>query len=79
MVLRALTQSIPGHRLIPANVSILDSVSFPELTKASPKTLTDLYLLALAVHQGAFFVTFDLKIDATQIPGGPGAYHTLTP
>ena len=78
-VLRALTQSIPGHRLIPADVSILDPASFPDLTKASPKNLTDLYLLALAVHQGASFVTFDRKIDATQIPGGLGAYRTLTP
>jgi len=76
-VLHALIQSIPEHRFIPADISILDPGYVPDLEEAYPNQLTDLYLLALAVCHDASFATFDRKIDATRIPGGSDAYHLL--
>ncbi|MCY3737090.1 MAG: hypothetical protein OXG13_11845 [Gemmatimonadaceae bacterium] len=34
--------------------------------------LTDIYLLALAVHRGGGFATLDAHIDPSRVPGGPG-------
>jgi hypothetical protein len=35
----------------------------------SPRQLTDLYLLALAVKNGGRFVTFDLRIPSSVVAG----------
>jgi len=50
---------------------------FPNLPASDD--LTDLYLLGLAVRHGGRFATFDQRIDAALIPGGPAAYFIIPP
>lgn len=40
--------------------------------------LTDLYLLALAIHHGGKFATLDKRIDPTLIPDGSAAYEVVS-
>ena len=37
------------------------------------RQLTDVYLLALAVHRGGGLATLDSRIDPSQVPGGQQA------
>ena len=74
-ILRRLTASVPRHRFLPDSISILDAASFPDLREVTSKQLTDLYLLALAVHNDLKLVTFDRRIDAASIPGGVDAHQ----
>ena len=39
--------------------------------------MTDLYLLALAVHHGARFVTLDARIQPALVPGDPAVYLVI--
>jgi hypothetical protein len=39
--------------------------------------LTDIYLLGLAVKHGGRFATFNARIDASVVPGGPAAYGII--
>ena len=66
--LQALTRT-PGHAFWADDVSIADSVVFPSLHNANSSSLTDLYLLGLAIHRGARFATFDRHIDTSIFPG----------
>lgn len=65
----------PGHQFWPDDLSLADTRRLPALPTS--KALTDYYLLALAVKQGGRFATFDARIDASRIPGGPAAYHLI--
>lgn len=71
-LLQALTRT-PGHEFWADDLSLADPASFPSLAGTTAATLTDLYLLALAVHHGARFATFDRRIQPTVITGGAGA------
>ena len=66
--LREATRS-PYHEFWADDVSLLD----PRIADASrihgPRQLTDLYLLALAVHRGGRFVTFDTSVSVSAIKG----------
>ena len=66
--LREATRS-PYHEFWADDVSLLD----PRIADASrihgPRQLTDLYLLALAVHRGGRFVTFDASVSISAIKG----------
>lgn len=66
--LREATRS-PYHEFWPDDVSVLE----PSIADASrihgPRQLTDLYLLALAVHRGGRFVTFDASVPVGAIRG----------
>jgi hypothetical protein len=66
--LREATRS-PYHEFWADDVSLLE----PRIADASrihgPRQLTDLYLLALAVHRGGRFVTFDASISVSAIRG----------
>lgn len=78
MEARRLLASIlraPGHQFWPDDLSLADVRAFPALPGS--KALTDHYLLALAVKHRGRFVTFDHRIDASLIPGGPAAYFTI--
>ncbi len=66
-------RSIPGHEFIPDDISICASGLIPGRGKATPKQLTDLYLLALAVHHKVRFVTLDEKIPVHLVTGGSDA------
>lgn len=73
LLLRLTSQ--PGHEFWADSISLCDSRSFAVLP--SSKHLTDYYLLALAVQQGASLATFDRRIDPTHISGGAAAYHVI--
>ena len=71
-LLQALVRT-PGHSFWSDEISIGDSAAFPSLARTTAANLTDLYLLALAVHHGAAFATFDRRIDPAVLPGGAAA------
>jgi len=57
------------HEFWPDDVSLLDSRIADRNRIHGPRQVTDLYLLALAVHQGGCFVSFDPSIPRTAIRG----------
>jgi len=68
-----------GHSFWPDHLSLRNRRQFPQLDAAGAKTLTDLYLLALAGAKNGRFVTFDRRIPAKMVTGGAKALHVLTP
>lgn len=64
---------VSGHVFWADEISLCDGATFPTLARTSAAHLTDLYLLALAVHHGARFATFDRRIDPSVLPGGVAA------
>lgn len=75
-ILRGMMQ-VPGHCFLADDFSLPDVL--PTLKGASSGQLTDLYLLAMAVRNGARFLTLDQRIDPRLVPGGVGAYVQLAP
>ena len=65
----------PGHQFWQDDLTLLATGVFPNLP--SSDDLTDIYLLGLAVKHGGRFATFDARIDASIVPGGPAAYHII--
>jgi uncharacterized protein len=71
---------VPGHRFLQDEISLLDLSSLPSLQAVgprAPRALTDLYLLALAVHHGVVFVTLNARIQPALVSGGPAAYTVI--
>lgn len=66
---------LPGHQFWPDSLSFCDKRQFPTLPNS--RHLTDLYLLALAIHHKGFLVTLDKKIESSQVTGGESAYLVL--
>jgi len=64
-------RSLPGHRFLADDISILSPGI--DLESATPSQLTDLYLLALAVRHNAKFITLDRRIDPARVQGGTAA------
>jgi toxin-antitoxin system PIN domain toxin len=75
--LRKLIATVPGHRFLPDEISLLDLSFVPSLEGVGPRALTDLYLLALAVHHGVTFATLDARIQPELVPGGPAAFGVI--
>ncbi|MBV9491965.1 MAG: VapC toxin family PIN domain ribonuclease [Verrucomicrobia bacterium] len=67
-----------GHRFWPDEVSILDRTQFPELAAVTSKALTDLYLVGLAALKKARFATFDRRVNASVVTGGPQALEVIS-
>jgi toxin-antitoxin system PIN domain toxin len=59
----------PHHNFWPDDISLLDEGILEPDRIHGPKQLTDLYLLALAVHHGGRFVTFDSSIPLDAVKG----------
>lgn len=57
------------HALWPDDISILDGHLFRHTHIHSPKQLTDLYLLGLAVRHQGCLVTFDQRIPLSAVHG----------
>jgi toxin-antitoxin system PIN domain toxin len=55
------------HTFWPDSVSILDATHFDHGRILSSKSLTDIYLLALAVEKGGRLVTFDQGMAASPV------------
>ena len=62
-----------GFQFWPDEVSFADTLLFPTLTDVSPRQLTDIYLLGLAVRRGARFATFDNHVPPGAVAGGDAA------
>ena len=71
--LQALIGALPNHCFFADEISLRDSFAFPDFRGITSRQVTDYYLLALAVHHGANFLTLDRGIDPRRIPGGPAA------
>ena len=67
----------PGHQFWPDDLTLTAAGVYPNLPASDH--LTDLYLLGLAVQHGGRFATFDQRLDASLIPGGPAAYFIIPP
>ena len=57
------------HQLWADDISILDAAQFRHSHIHSPRQLTDLYLLALAVKNKGCLVSFDQRIPLSAVPG----------
>mgnify|MGYP003609285212 FL=1 len=64
------------HQFWPDEISLLDATRIRHEHVHSPRQLTDLYLLALAVHRGGRLVTFDQRIAISAVPMA-GAEHLV--
>jgi toxin-antitoxin system PIN domain toxin len=78
LVMLQRIRSIPGHRFVADSVSLAESSKFPGLEAASPSQLTDLYLLALAAHHSAKFVTLDQGVPSSLVQGGKSALVVIS-
>lgn len=58
------------HKFWPCPISILDPKVVDRDRLHGPRQVTDAYLLALAVHHGGRFVTFDQTIALAAVVGG---------
>jgi hypothetical protein len=65
---REATRS-PYHEFWADDVSLLEPRIADPSRIHGPRQLTDLYLLALAVHRGGRFVTFDASVPVSAIKG----------
>ena len=68
---------LPGHQFIPDSITLDDIAIFPSLLGATPKHLTDLYLLALAAKHDLKFATFDRGVPAHLVTGGVAALEVI--
>lgn len=75
-LLTQMLQSSTGtafHQFWPDDISILDGLKFNHQHIHSPRQLTDLYLLGLAVKNQGCLVTFDQRIPLSAVHGArPG-------
>lgn len=68
--LMAAIRNLPQHVFLSDDISLNDLVRIPTLTGVGHQQLSDLYLLALAVHHAAVFATFDRRVDPALAIGG---------
>ena len=59
------------------DVSLLDGEVLLQAGSLTPSRVSDLYLLALAAANNARFATFDTRIPAAAVAGGPVALETI--
>lgn len=62
------------HQLWADDISILDAAQFRHSHIHSPRQLTDLYLLALAVKNKGCLVSFDQRIPLSAVHGASSAH-----
>ena len=65
------------HRFIADSLSLSDTRVFSSLAGISPKQLTDVYLLGLAVSAGIDFVTTDSRIHHEAVVRGEEKLHVI--
>jgi uncharacterized protein len=67
----------PAHVFWPDDVSLLDGQRFEWSRLLSHAHITDVYLLALAVHHKGKLATFDTAIPAGAVAGGAEAVERI--
>ena len=70
-------RSLPNHEFISDSLSLGDASLMLNFDGMTPRQLTDIYLLALAVSHNLEFVTFDARVTAAHVPGGADALHVV--
>ena len=60
--------STPHHQFVADDASILDAMLVDSARLLSPRQITDVYLLALAVAHGMRFVTLDRSVSSVAVP-----------
>ncbi|MEM6884310.1 MAG: TA system VapC family ribonuclease toxin [Verrucomicrobiota bacterium] len=68
-------KSMPGHQFWSDSLSLCDSDRIRRLPGS--KSITDIYLLALAVERESYFVTLDQRINANLVKGGTEAFELI--
>lgn len=66
-----------SHEFWPDELSLLDGTSARWDRILSPRHVTDVYLLALAVRRGGTFVSFDRSVDLAAVPGASARHYTV--
>lgn len=66
-----------SHHFWSDDISLLDAARFNQEYMHSPRQLTDLYLLGLAVKQNARLVSFDQRIPLSAVQGA-STRHLVT-
>jgi len=67
----------PSHRFWPEPISLLEVRLIRWERLLGPRQITDAYLLALAVHHGGRFVSFDQRINLDAVPGARAAHLSI--
>jgi len=66
------------HEFWSDDVSLLDGTIADHARIHGPRQVTDVYLLALAVHRGGRFISFDSSIPRAAVKGAQGR-HLVSP
>jgi len=69
--------SSPQHEFWPDDVSLLENQAFRPTSIGSHQKITDVYLLALAVHRKGQLVTFDRSISLKAVVGAEARHIKL--
>lgn len=69
--------SSPQHRLMVEDITITDAARFAAIQVMTPKQVTDLYLLGLAVRHDVTFATFDRAIPMGNVVGVEARHLTI--
>jgi hypothetical protein len=67
----------PHHEFWQCEISLLDRQVVDRHRLHGPRQVTDAYLLALAVHRGGRFVTFDRSVVTSAVPGATAESLTV--
>lgn len=67
----------PNHRFWPDSISLLESSSIRLAAILISSQVTDVYLLALAAHNGGVLATFDRKLSTVAVTDGASALHVI--
>lgn len=68
----------PNSIFLPDDLSLADPAKRTSIRNATPKQLTDIYLLSLAVRHHGTFLTFDRGVRGNCVPGGTRAFELLS-
>ena len=69
----------PSHAFWPEPISLLQSGLIDWQRLLDPRQITDAYLLALAVHHGGRFVTFDQRVGIEVVPAAAASHLCVIP
>lgn len=71
-------RELPTHRFCPDNISFYDVNFFASIKGIGSNSLTDIYLLALAISIDCKFATLDKRIDPSILNEGLASYHIIS-
>lgn len=72
-------RAMPNHVFWPDAFSMVDCPLIDHARLSNSGQVTDIYLLALAVHNGGALATLDRKLKPDAVRGGSAALHLIRP